>query len=58
MRWPSHPFYRLPAGKLRPGTYVWWVWPAMRHKGAAPTFGELIGRSMFVVKGKQAVKGR
>jgi hypothetical protein len=58
VRWPSHPFYRLPAGKLRPGTYVWWVWPAMRHKGSPPTFGKLIGRSMFVVKNKGPVKAR
>ena len=50
LRWPDHPFYRLPARKLRPGTYVWFVWPAVRHVGAAPTFGGLIGRSTFVVK--------
>ena len=41
-----------------PGTYVWFVWPAVRHKGAAPTFGKLIGRSMFVVKGSKRVKAR
>jgi hypothetical protein len=58
VRWPSHPFYRLPAGTLRPGTYVWWVWPAMRHEGAPATFGKLIGRSMFVVRPKQPVKAR
>jgi hypothetical protein len=58
VRWPSHPFFRFQAGKLRPGTYVWFVWPAMKHQGAAPTFGKLIGRSMFVVKGSKRVKAR
>jgi hypothetical protein len=48
--WPSRPSYRIPAGKLAPGTYVWYVWPAVRHKGAAPTFGKLIGRATFVLK--------
>jgi hypothetical protein len=52
LRWPDHPFYRLPAGKLRPGTYVWFVWPAVRRTGTAPTFGKLIGRSTFVIKGR------
>jgi len=35
---------------LKKGTYVWYVWPAVRHKGAAPTFGALIGRATFVVR--------
>ena len=48
--WPSRPSYRIPAGKLVPGTYVWYVWPAVRHKGAAPTFGKLIGRATFIVR--------
>jgi hypothetical protein len=52
LRWPDHPFYRLPARRLRPGTYVWFVWPAVRHSGAAPSFGSLIGRSTFVIKGE------
>ena len=26
--WPSHASYRIPAGTLEPGTYVWYVWPA------------------------------
>ena len=48
--WPSRASYRIPSAKLEPGTYVWFVWPAVRHKGAAPTFGALIGRSTFVYK--------
>ena len=38
------------SAKLEPGTYVWYVWPAVRHKGASPTFGALIGRATFVVR--------
>ena len=52
VRWPTHPSYRLPAGRLRPGTYTWFVWPAVRHKGSRPTFGSLIGRSTFVLKAR------
>jgi hypothetical protein len=48
--WPSRPSYRIPSGKLEPGTYVWYVWPAIRHKGAIPTFGTLIGRATFVFR--------
>ena len=48
--WPSRPSYRIPAGTLVPGTYVWYVWPAVQHKGAAPTFGKLIGRATFIVR--------
>ena len=47
--WPSRTFYR-PVRTLEAGTYVWYVWPAVRHKGAAPTFGALIGRATFVVR--------
>ena len=50
VRWPSRPFLSLPATRLSPGTYVWYVWPAVRHKGAAPTFGSLIGRATFVLE--------
>jgi hypothetical protein len=48
--WPSRASYRIPAGKLAPGTYVWYVWPAVQHKGASPTFGKLIGRATFTVR--------
>ena len=47
--WPSRASFSLPAAKLAPGTYVWFVWPAVRHKGTAPTFGRLIGRATFVL---------
>ncbi len=50
VRWPARATYRVPAGRLEPGTYVWYVWPAVRHRGAAPTFGKLIGRATFVVR--------
>jgi hypothetical protein len=46
--WPSGALYRVPAGWLVPGTYVWFVWPAVKAAGAAPTFGDLIGRATFV----------
>jgi hypothetical protein len=48
--WPSRASYRIPSARLEPGTYVWFVWPAVRHKGAAPTFGALIGRATFVYR--------
>jgi hypothetical protein len=48
--WPSHPAYRIPASALTPGTYVWYVWPALRSGGATPTFASLIGRATFVYK--------
>jgi len=47
--WPSRTSYR-PVRTLEAGTYVWYVWPAVRHKGASPTFGALIGRATFVVR--------
>ena len=49
--WPSTASFTVPAGKLEPGTYVWFVWPAVRHAGSDPTFGDLIGRATFVVEG-------
>jgi hypothetical protein len=49
--WPSQAAFTIPAGKLKPGTYVWFVWPAIRHATGAPTFGTLIGRATFVYKG-------
>jgi hypothetical protein len=49
--WPTQAAFSIPAGKLKPGTYVWFVWPAVKHGGGAPTFGTLIGRATFVYKG-------
>ena len=46
--WPSQAFYRLPAYLLEPGIFTWYVWPAIKHVNAAPTFGELIGKATFV----------
>jgi hypothetical protein len=48
--WPSHASYDVPEGKLAPGTYVWFVWPAVKSGGASPKFADRIGRSTFVVK--------
>jgi hypothetical protein len=48
--WPAKAKFRVPAGKLLPGTYVWYVWPAIKHKGKPPTFGKLIGRATFTFK--------
>ena len=50
--WPSKASYKIPAGKLKPGTYVWYVWPAVKGKGktGTPTFGKLIGRATFTYK--------
>jgi hypothetical protein len=49
--WPSEASYRLPARLLERGIYTWFVWPAIKHAGAAPTFGPLIGRATFVYSG-------
>ena len=46
--WPAHASYRLPAGKLAPGNYVWFVWPAVK---GSDNFGPRIGRATFVLKG-------
>jgi hypothetical protein len=46
--WPSQASYQLPEYLLQPGVYTWFVWPAFKHAGAAPTFGDLIGRATFV----------
>jgi hypothetical protein len=48
--WPSKAAFRIPAGRLKEGTYVWFVWPAVQHAGASPTFGKLIGRATFTYK--------
>jgi hypothetical protein len=45
--WPSQPSYRIPAAMLSPGTYVWYVWPAVATR-ATPRFAALIGRATFV----------
>jgi hypothetical protein len=50
VRWPERASLSLAAAKLPPGTYVWYVWPAIRHSGQAPTFGPLIGRATFVLE--------
>lgn len=49
--WPSQPSYRIPTGALSPGTYVWFVWPAIGTTRADPRFGGLIGRAVFVFPG-------
>ena len=49
--WPTQAAFSIPPGKLKPGTYVWFVWPAVKHGAAAPTFGTLIGRATFVYTG-------
>jgi hypothetical protein len=46
--WPSTASFRLPETLLEPGTYTWFVWPALKGKGSAATFGDLIGRATFV----------
>lgn len=48
--WPSHASYQIPASALTPGTYVWYVWPALRSGGSAPAFASLIGRATFVYR--------
>lgn len=48
--WPTKAAYRIPAGTLEPGVYVWYVWPAVQHTGSSPTFGHLIGRATFSYK--------
>ncbi len=50
LAWPSRASYDVPEGRLAPGTYVWFVWPAVGSGGEAPQFADLIGRSTFVVK--------
>ena len=45
--WPQRPSFRFPADKLEPGTYVWFVWPALARTHASPRFDDLIGRATF-----------
>jgi hypothetical protein len=47
-KWPAKPSLRL--SHLRPGTYLWLVWPG-RGPRTKHMYGPLIGRSTFVVKG-------
>jgi hypothetical protein len=49
--WPAQAAFTIPPGKLKPGTYVWFVWPAVKHAGGSPTFGKLIGRATFKYAG-------
>ena len=35
-RLAQHGLLPHPGGKLKPGTYVWFVWPAVQHKGGTP----------------------
>ncbi len=49
--WPAQASLRLPPSLLEPGTYTWFVWPALKGKGAGATFGDLIGRATFVYEG-------
>jgi hypothetical protein len=48
--WPTKASYRIPKGKLKPGTYVWYVWPAVGGKAGSASFGKLIGRATFRYK--------
>ena len=48
LAWPTRASFRLPAKRLKPGTYVWFVWPATGTPDAALRFGHLIGRATFV----------
>ena len=49
--WPDEAALSIPRSRLLPGTYVWFVWPAVKRGGAAPVFGKLIGRATFVYRG-------
>ncbi|HEY3612081.1 MAG TPA: hypothetical protein VGK92_00165 [Gaiellales bacterium] len=50
--WPTKAAFSIPAGKLKHGdTYVWFVWPAVKHGSRSPTFGQLIGRATFTYVG-------
>lgn len=49
--WPTTSAFSIPPGKLKPGTYVWFVWPAVKHGTGDPTFGTLIGRATFIYAG-------
>jgi hypothetical protein len=48
--WPTKASYRIPKGKLKPGIYVWYVWPAIGGKAGSASFGKLIGRATFRYK--------
>jgi hypothetical protein len=46
--WPDEAALNIPPGRLLPGTYVWFVWPAIKRGSTTPAFGKLIGRATFV----------
>jgi hypothetical protein len=48
--WPTKASFKIPRGKLQPGTYVWYVWPAVGSKKGSAKFGKLIGRATFRYK--------
>jgi len=56
--WPGRPQFRLRARwvfqgdeyRLRPGKYIWLVYPAFGTL-SNPRYGKLVGLSSFVVKG-------
>jgi hypothetical protein len=50
--WPQRPSYRFPTEKLEPGTYVWFVWPALARTHTSPRFDDLIGRATFTYVGE------
>lgn len=49
--WPTKPLCHVP-NRLRPGRYVWAVWPGFGRQ-AAHSYGPLIGTSTFVVTGRR-----
>jgi hypothetical protein len=49
--WPAQASFQLPPAVLEPGTYTWFVWPALKGKGSTATFGDLIGRATFLYEG-------
>ena len=49
--WPNEAALSIPRARLLPGTYVWFVWPAVKRGSTTPAFGKLIGRATFVYRG-------
>ena len=48
--WPRQASYRLPAADaLKPGTYVWFVWPALHDRKHGARFATLTGRATFTI---------
>ena len=62
--WPANAHFTLGrawtyggrAEELRPGRYVWYVWPGLGPR-AQGRYGKLLGRSVFVVPASKAVAG-